>query len=377
MSSGIYIHIPFCQSRCSYCHFVTRPWQAETAERYRKAVVTEIRRFGETSGFQDIVDTVYFGGGTPTLLPAAHIEELLSTIRLTFRVTPDAEVTIEGNPGTISPEKARKYREIGVNRVSMGAQSYDNDELRALERTHTSREIEESVRVLRNSDILNVNLDVMLGLPDQTAASWQRTLEGLAQTLPAHISVYMLDLDVASPLQHAIERGTIRPPDDDLVADLYNSTIEFLQSGGYGQYEISNFSLPSMHSRHNLKYWMREPVLGFGVSSHSFDGHCRYANLDDTARYLRVIEAGSDAVDWRKEVDASAALSESLFLGLRLNRGVDCDALRRSFGAVSFAAVEAALERAIGTGCATLDGGILRLTAKGRLLSNEVFSELV
>jgi oxygen-independent coproporphyrinogen III oxidase len=377
MNPGVYVHIPFCQSRCSYCHFTTRPWESGTAERYWKAVVSEILSFEPPPEARGRAGTVYFGGGTPSLVPPPHLEAILDAIRRRFGIVEGAEISLEANPGTVSCTNAAAYQEMGINRVSLGAQSFDDTELRSLGRVHSAQDVRDSVRIVRDSGISNVSFDLMLGLPDQTAAGWRRSLAEVSDIRPEHLSVYMFDVDVASPLQHSIEEGSCRLPDDDLVADLYEETIEFLDRSGYEQYEISNFALSSRYSLHNLKYWMRRPVIGFGISSHSFDGTGRFANTEVMAVYLEAVEKGIPPVLWRRSDDPRTALGESFFLGLRLIQGVDCEALRERFGPGEFQRFEPAIQRAIENGMAVWEDGRLRLTRRGMLLSNEVFREFV
>jgi len=377
MSIGIYIHIPFCETKCNYCHFVTRPMQSDTAELYRGAVIREIDAYFTARGRSEPADTVYFGGGTPSVVPVEHIGGILTCCRRAFNVSPESEITLEANPGSLTDAKVSAYRAAGINRISLGAQSFDDEELASIGRDHSSEQIETSVRLLRASGIENVSLDLMLGLPGQNEVQWRENLDRVAQMMPDHISVYMLDLHEKSPLTHLVAKGRHHLPDDDLVADLYLCTIEGLSLLGYSQYEISNFALPGRQSRHNLKYWKRQPVLGFGVGSHSFDGVERYANFSGVGEYLRAIGARSSAVEWRRPVRAPEDLEETLFLGLRLNEGLDWDRLRLEFGDERTAPFEAVLKEMSARGLLDRAGSVIRLTRDGMLLSNEIFSEFV
>ncbi len=377
MNSGIYLHIPFCRTRCNYCHFVTRPWQARTAKRYAAAVRNEIQlSLGERPG-EVRVDTIYFGGGTPSIVPVEHIQDLIEAVRRLCFVSHECEITLEANPGSLTPGKAEAYSAMGINRVSLGAQSFDDDELAAIGRDHSGSDIDDSVGLLQRSGIANLNLDLMLGLPNQNEVKWQRNLERLARLDPSHVSVYMLDLDDKSPLYHEIARGMYRAPEDDAVSDLYLLTVDFLEGHGYLQYEISNFARPGFESRHNLKYWNCEPVLGFGVGSHSYDGEARYANTASVAAYLDSVEAGRSPVEWRKPVTRSQALEERLFLGLRLSRGIDWDTLISDFDPADLSRCEQSLRAMAERGLVEWAGSLVRLTRNGMLLSNEVFQEFV
>ena len=377
MSVGIYIHIPFCETKCNYCHFVTRPMQSATAEHYRDALLKELEVKSSAGCEREPADSVYFGGGTPSVVPTGHIDEFLSSCRNSFDISPESEITLEANPGSLADAKVDAYRAAGINRVSLGAQSLDDDELVSIGRDHTGEQIEDSVRLLRRGGIRNISLDLMLGLPGQNAAQWSANLDRVASMMPGHISVYMLDLHEKSPLYHLVAKGRHRLPDDDEVADLYLLTIDRLSSLGYGQYEISNFALPGHESRHNLKYWKRRPVLGFGVGSHSFDGCDRYANYSGLGEYLRAIGERGSAVEWRRPVRAPEDLEETLFLGLRLNEGLDWERLRSTFGAERVAPFEATLQEMTSRGLLVWADSVVRLTRAGMLLSNEIFSNFV
>jgi len=345
------------------------------ADRYTKAVIREMELFSGTLAGK--VDSIYFGGGTPSLLPAGHITDLLSACRACFPVAEDCEISLEANPGTLPAGKLKILSEHGVNRISLGAQTFDNRELRSIGRRHTAGSILDSLRRLREYGFTNVNLDLMLGLPHQTAESWRRNLETIAGLDAAHISVYMLDLDDECPLRNLVKNGSVRLPEEDLVSDLYLETIDCLAAGGYGQYEISNFARPGHSCRHNLKYWTREPVQGFGLGSHSFDGGCRQANHSRMNAYLREVEAGRLPVSWREPVAEAQALGETLFLGLRLNRGVDWKSLKSIYGGQALQKHEESLRELSIDGLVEWTDSRVRLTRLGMLLSNEVFQHFV
>jgi oxygen-independent coproporphyrinogen-3 oxidase len=377
MKVGVYIHIPFCETKCTYCHFVTRPMHGQTAERYSRAVIKELRSYFCGRERQDTVDTIYFGGGTPSVVPADHIERILETCRTVFTIPEGCEITLEANPGTLTETKVELYRKSGVNRISLGAQSFDDEELSSIGRDHSGNDIDRTVELLRSHGIENLNLDLMLGLPGQDSARWNADLERLSRLLPEHVSVYMLDLHERSPLYHSMARRRLTLPEEDLVADLYLLTIERLSALGYDQYEISNFCRSGRRSIHNLKYWKREPVLGFGVGSHSYDGLSRYANFSSMSDYLRSVETSGVAVEWRQPLGATEQLQETLFLGLRLNEGLDWHRVRAEFGDVQTASYDATLREMSGRGLLKWEASSVRLTSQGMLLSNEVFSEFV
>ncbi len=376
-SVGVYIHIPFCEAKCNYCHFVTRPMQDAAAEAYCGAVVQELKSFPTAGEAAVTADTVYIGGGTPSIVPAEHIDRILQCCRGTFDVSRECEITLEANPGSLTGSKVDAYRGAGVNRVSLGAQTFDDTELASIGRDHSSGQIGESVRLLRAGGIRNISIDLMLGLPGQDEVRWGVNLDHVAELMPEHISMYMLDLHEKSPLYHLVRKGRDRLPDDDRVADLYLMTIERLSVLGYCQYEISNFALGGRRSHHNLKYWKRKPVLGFGVGSHSFDGVERYANCSGLGEYIRAVGERGSAVEWRRPVQTPEALEETLFLGLRLNEGLDWNCLLSEFGNESIAPFEAKIREMSARGLLEWTGPVVRLTTAGMLLSNEVFVEFV
>jgi oxygen-independent coproporphyrinogen III oxidase len=346
------------------------------ADLYKNAVVKEIASFSGSLMTQE-VNSIYFGGGTPSLVPAEHLAEILSECRRRFFVMEDCEVSMEANPGTISSEKLTIYRRAGINRVSLGAQSFDNGELSSIGRLHSASMIPESFDQLRDSGFTNINLDLMLGLPQQTRVSWKRTLGEAARLSAPHISVYMLDLDERCQLSSLAAGGLIDLPGEDLVSDLYLETISFLTSCGYLQYEISNFAKPGFACRHNLKYWKREAVLGFGVGSHSFDLKSRYANCSGIEDYLSLMEKSAGPVSWREQVSDEQALQETFFLGLRLTEGIDCSRLRNGSHENYLKKYEESLKDLQSRGLIERRDSIIRLTQTGMLLSNEIFQLFV
>ncbi len=373
MTRGIYFHIPFCRSKCSYCHFISRPWIQSDEERYQRAILLELERHTDPGSTQWVVDSIYFGGGTPSLIPEHHIEQILNSCRLLFQVTKDCEISLEANPGTLSGEKVDAYRRSGINRISLGAQSFCNEELKSIGRVHNAEMIERSIIQLRKGGFSNINLDLMLGLPGQTVESWRQNLQLVIALGIPHLSVYMLDLDDDCPMKGLVESGIVSLPEEDFVSDLYLETIEFLESRGLRQYEISNFAKDGHICRHNMKYWKRGPVYGFGVGSHSFDGASRYSNHAQLERYTESVLAGESPVGWREVVSERQSLSESLFLGLRLRQGVDWELLMKEYDADSLSPFEPGLQDLSTRGLIERNGSRIRLTESGMLLSNEIF----
>ena len=331
-AAGVYLHIPFCKSRCSYCDFATDVYRSsDVVERYVSALVKEIRAFDVNGALSKVraTDTVYFGGGTPSLLEPAQVEQILQTVRNKFGIADDAEITMEMNPGTVTTERLAEYRSLGVNRASFGVQTFNDRHLKLLARGHDANDARTTFELLRNARFTNVSFDLIAGLPGQTIDDWKRNLDEAVSTEPEHLSLYLLEIHEGTPLADQIFNGRRRVPDEELAAEMYELMIDRLVDAGYEQYEISNFAKSGFESRHNTKYWRLDPVFGFGVSAHSFDGQQRYSNARDTADYVRRIEESGSAEVFRERTDLE---SESAFLGLRLSPGIDLESYRRHFG---------------------------------------------
>src|ERR1044071_8211454 len=374
---GIYIHIPFCRSRCSYCDFATGAYEGALAERYVRAVAREVTAFRSTEDITD-VDTIYFGGGTPSLLTPAQVAHILGSVRDRFRVAGDAEVTMEMNPGTVTPDALREFRALGINRASFGAQTFDDLELKRLGRTHTADDVRRTFSLLREAGFTNISFDLIAGLPSQTLAGWSNNLTQALALRPEHLSFYILEVHEGTPLAEQIRRGAEPRPDDDLAAEMYRLMLERACGAGYEHYEISNLCLPGYQSRHNTKYWRGDAVYGFGCSAHSYDGRrTRWSNERDAARYTALVEAGHTPVVETTELDERAARAESVFLGLRLMRGLNLEEYRTRFGEDLRAEYADDLTRLSEAGLIELDKDLMKLTTTGALLSNEVFSTFV
>jgi oxygen-independent coproporphyrinogen-3 oxidase len=376
--AGIYIHVPFCRSRCSYCDFATGAFEAALAETYVGALAREVESF-RLDDVHIEVDTVYFGGGTPSLLTPAQVSRVLGAVRSRFEVDARAEVTLEMNPGTVTPEHLCALREVGVNRASFGAQTFDDRELKRLGRTHTADDTRRTFKDLRAAGFDNISFDLIAGLPRQALRAWERNLEEALALRPEHLSLYLLEVHEGTPLAEQIRQGRYNPPDPDLAAEMYRLLVERARAAGYEQYEISNFSLAGRESRHNTKYWTGAPFYGFGCSAHSFDGRrTRWSNERDARAYVKLIEEKGAAVVAREELDERGAGAEALFLGLRLlSKGVDLAEHRARFRRDVRADYAADLARFDEAGLIEIDGDVLRLTPAGALLSNEVFAAFV
>ncbi|PYS47583.1 MAG: coproporphyrinogen III oxidase [Acidobacteria bacterium] len=375
--AGIYIHIPFCRARCSYCDFATGTYESALAERYVRALISEIRNFQSTADRQE-ADTIYFGGGTPSLLKAAQVAAILDAVYARFHVARGAEVTMEMNPGTLTLDTLKEFRALGVNRASYGAQTFDDSELKRLGRTHNAEDGRRTLTLLREAGFTNISFDLIAGLPAQTLETWSRNLDEALALRPSHLSFYLLEVHEATPLADQIRRGAQPLPDDDLAAEMYRLMLERACEAGYEHYEISNLCQQGYHSRHNTKYWTADAVFGFGCSAHSYDGaRTRWSNERDAARYTVLMEQRRTPIVETIELDERTARAESIFLGLRLMRGVDLKEYRARFGSDLRDEYAADLERLSDAGLITFDSDLMKLTATGALLSNEVFSLFV
>ena len=382
MPAGIYIHTPFCRSRCSYCDFATGIYESDAAARYVHALIREISGWHEVDNPQT-VDTIYFGGGTPSLLNVNQLESILNAVRNRFTVVRGAEITLEINPGDGGATRESRaatmggWQRLGINRASFGAQTFDDRELKLLGRTHDSADICQTFELLREAGFGSINFDLIAGLPLQTLAGWKRNLERALELRPEHLSLYLLEVHEGTPLQDQIKRGIRPQPDEDLAAEMYSVMIEEVCAAGYEHYEISNFCLPGFASRHNTKYWTRDPYYGFGNSAHSHDGaRRRWANERDAAKYVELIERGDSPIVERSGLSEGDVRSEEIFLGLRLMRGVDLQDYRARFGRDLREQFNGEIDRLKDAGLIEIDSEVLKLTARGALLSNEVFAAL-
>ena len=372
MTAGVYLHIPFCKSRCSYCDFATDIYRSSDAvERYVRAICEEIQQF---STEQVAADTIYFGGGTPSLLTSRQLEAILERVYQSFNITSDVEITMEMNPATVTPGSLKGYWSLGVNRASFGLQTFDDTELKRLARGHSAAEALETFRMLREAGFSNISFDLIAGLPGQSVEAWKQNLGKALALEPEHLSLYLLEIHEGTPLAEQIRSRRQPEPDEGMAAEMYEIMLDTVSAAGYKQYEISNFAKSGFESRHNTKYWILDPVYGFGVSAHSFDGRQRYANERDTSRYVEMIEKGLSPEVYRGESDTA---SESAFLGLRLTEGIDTVEYEKRFDIDLSEKYRKELSRFADAELIDISGGRLRLTRRGMLFSNEVFAAFV
>ena len=395
---GIYVQVPFCQTKCTYCNFHTGVVASSRFAPYVEAVCREIRGHwgllraagvdwgGGLAGkahsqewlcHEAIAYTVYIGGGTPSLLDPAHLQDILDAIRATFEADFE-EVTLEADPETVEAGKATAWVRAGINRVSFGLQSFVDKELIAAGRMHRRADIYRAAPILREAGIRNISFDLIAGLPYQTRESWRESLDELAALAPEHVSVYLLEIDEGSRLGKELLQGGGKysagaVPSEDEMAEFYEMAQEALEAAGYHHYEISNWAKPCFESKHNLKYWRREPYLGFGAGAHSFSGTERWANAHDAAAYVAAVQSGRLPVEQHERLTAESALEEELFLGLRQLDGIDVGRIEREYGV----AVARRFDPLALAGLIEREGTSVRL-APGKLsVSNEVFVELM
>jgi oxygen-independent coproporphyrinogen-3 oxidase len=409
MALGVYISVPFCRTKCSYCNFASDVFSRAVFERYVDRVCADIEHAPQLAAemggqIESAVDSIYLGGGTPTVLDSAQLQRIFCAVQHQFEVSPAAEITVEGAPGTLTPAVLEALLRCGVNRVSLGVQSFVDQEAAAVGRLHKRTTVLDDIARLRNAGITNITIDLIAGLPHQTAESWEFSLAETIATGAPHASVYMLEVDEDSRLGRELLAGGTRyhahfVPDDEATVNFYLAACDRLQSAGIVQYEISNFARAGFESRHNLKYWTRQPYLGFGMDAHSMlravdrEGHEFTRAAKTQAREPGFSPCGVEAVRFapadsleeyvcgtgltRTIVSRREALEESFFLGLRLTRGVNLRELSARFGEEAVENARATIKELVDDGLLKRLGDVICLTSRGRLLSNEVFQRFI
>ncbi len=365
---ALYIHVPFCRRKCPYCSFVSYDHREADIPLYLSALKKELAR--RAGG--ECIRSIYFGGGTPSLFSVQYLGDLISAISSLFTIDEAAEITIEANPGTINRAYLTAIRELGVNRLSMGVQSLNDRELALLGRIHTAAEARYAVQHARSSGFDNLSMDLIYGLPGQTLSDWQRTLDEAITMRPEHLSLYSLTLEEDTPMWEAIKEGSLPELDPDDSADHYELAEDLLAAQGYRHYEISNWATAGRECRHNLTYWRNMPYLGVGVAAHSCSGGHRLANTNSLDKYMDDF-SGKSAPALDEEINPAMELAETIILGLRLSEGIDPDAIRRRFGIDILAHYRHQIEEMVDAGLLEQADGHIKLTRRGRLLSNEVF----
>jgi oxygen-independent coproporphyrinogen-3 oxidase len=400
--AGIYIHIPFCERKCVYCNFNTTDYNAALAARYVPAVVREIRRWGALLSEHSTgahlgeagvpgklaIDSVFFGGGTPSTLTPDQLAAMITACDDAFDLLPGAEITIEINPSPSHAGNFSEWRRAGINRASIGVQSFIDRELEALSRTHTAADARRTIDALRTAGFDNLSLDLIAGLPDQTRSDWEFNLDQALAIKPEHLSLYLLEVKEGTQLYSMIERGRRPRPDDDLAAEMYQVICDRAAESGYEHYEISNFAIapiggqgsggPSAYrSLHNMKYWTGASFYGAGCGAHSYDGISRWVNIKQTEKYIESVSQSGQAIAERTELSKDDRAPEALFMGLRLIDGVDLMDFQARYDVDVTAKYGRELDRLVDAGLIESVGGRLSLTARGLVLSNEVFVAFV
>ncbi|MCB8960379.1 MAG: radical SAM family heme chaperone HemW [Ardenticatenales bacterium] len=383
---SLYLHIPFCRHRCSYCDFNTYTTVNDLQSAYAEALMAEIRQVGTAAraagDMAPVVHTIFFGGGTPTLMTAAQIEAILATVQAEFSLEPGAEITMEANPETVDEPYLAALRAAGVNRLSFGVQSVVPAELELLGRTHDFARVRTAVADARAAGFRRVNLDLIYGVPGQTLASWDESLAGALSLAPEHLSLYALTVEPGTPMGRWLDSGAMSAPDPDLAADQYELAGTKLGEAGFEQYEISNWSLPGEACRHNLTYWRNEPFLGLGAGAHGFVNGVRYQTVRQPRVYIRRLAGAAEALefplstavaDWHRE-ETGEAMATQLMMQLRLLReGLDPAGFEARFGLPLSEQFGPIMAELADWGLLVWRGGRLFLTDRGRLLSNQVF----
>ena len=379
MSIGLYIHVPFCSAICNYCNFNRGLFDSGLKARYVDALMTEL---GDppapgSAAAGTSADTIYFGGGTPSLLEPDEIDRIIAACRTTFAVSSDAEITLEANPETVSAARLGGFRRAGVNRVSFGVQSFREQELRRLSRLHTADRARLAVEEARAAGFDNVSLDLMMWLPQQSVAEWLESVDRAIGIGPEHLSLYLLELYPNAPLRDEMARARWSQAPDDDAATMYLTAMERLDDAGYEQYEISNVARPSRQSRHNLKYWTDGAWIGFGCGAHSTWAGVRWKNVSSTEEYVQRVGEGRPAAVDVRTLSHDERLGDALFTGLRLNEGIDLQTVNARYRVDVWARYGTDLSRFVDAGMLCRDDSRLRLTRPGMLLAHEVMEVFV
>jgi oxygen-independent coproporphyrinogen-3 oxidase len=370
---GLYVHVPFCAAICNYCNFNRGLFDAELKARYVRAVLQEIASASDGSP----ADTIFFGGGTPSLLEPAEIGDIIDACRTSFALAPHAEITLEANPETVTVERLSGFRAAGVNRLSYGVQSFNDAELQRLSRLHTASRAEIAVTEARTAGFDNVSLDLMMWLPQQDVATWLRSVDKLIAVGPEHASLYMLEVYPNAPLKEEMARARWSQAPDDDVAEMYLEAMARLEGAGYGQYEISNVARPGRESRHNLKYWQDGEWRGFGPGAHSTRNSVRWKNVSSTEEYVSSVSKGIRLIVEERRLSQEERLEEALFTGLRLADGVNLFTIRERYGVDVWAKYGRDLRSFAHEGLLVYDGATIRLTRRGMLLAHEIMTVFI
>ncbi|MDR3088480.1 MAG: radical SAM family heme chaperone HemW [Desulfobulbaceae bacterium] len=373
--TALYIHIPFCVRKCPYCSFASWARRESLHGRYIEAIIEEMRR--TALPHPSVLTSLFIGGGTPTALTNGLLPHLIAACRALFPFAADGEFTCEANPGVMPPALFDDLRQVGINRLSLGVQSFDDAELRRLGRAHDASQARRAVNMARQAGFDTFSLDLMYGLPGQTAERWRRSLETALACEPPHLSLYQLTLDGDTEFARKYRPGQPPMPSEEEILAMDELNLELCGQAGLRQYEISNFARPGHQCRHNLTYWRNESYLAVGAAAVSYMAGERRGRLAEPERYCQAIEAGADATAWSEQLDCEAAFRETVVMGLRLNAGVEFARLRRRFDIETLAYYQETLAKLTAAALIECDRNHMRLTDAGRLLANQVLAALV
>jgi oxygen-independent coproporphyrinogen-3 oxidase len=375
---GLYIHVPFCSAICNYCNFNRGLFDADLKSRYVDALLTEIRSSNPKSQIPNPpADTIYFGGGTPSLLEPDEVARIIAACQTSFDVAADREVTLEANPETVTESRLTAYREAGVNRLSFGVQSFRDEELRRLSRLHDADRARTALAEARRAGFDNVSLDLMMWLPEQSVSAWLESVDRAIELWPEHLSLYLLEVYPNAPLKDDMARARWSQAPDDDAANMYLMAMERLEAAGYEQYEISNVARPGRRSRHNLKYWTDGEWIGFGCGAHSTRWGIRWKNVSSTEEYITRVARGESTVVEERQQTPAERLGDALFTGLRLAEGIDLAEINARYSVDVWHRYGAELEPFLEQGCLRQEGTRLWLTRTGMLLAHEVMTVFV
>ncbi len=375
---GVYIHIPFCRAKCNYCDFNSFAGHESLFQPYLAALGQEIERAAAQAPGGHMGRSVYIGGGTPTVLPPADLVSLLHTARAAFALPAHAEITVEANPGAVDAHALERLRAGGVNRISLGVQSFDDRLLDILGRIHSARQARQTVRDIQATGFKNLNIDLMFGLPTQTLENWQASLQHALALTPQHLSLYALSVEKTTPLAQHIATGALPEPDDDLAADMYILAKEMLNQAGYLHYEISNWAQPGYECQHNLIYWRNQPYIGVGAGAHSWWGGKRWANLNRPTDYVAAIERGALPIQEAETIGRSLEMGETMIMGLRLlHEGVALTRFQTRFGVAMDQVYAGEIDDLVAQGLVERTPTRIRLSKRGHLLGNQVFGQFL
>lgn len=384
---GLYIHIPFCKQKCKYCDFVSFPNKEKLIEEYIKCLCQELEEVGEgikldiENKVSDIIEvrTIYIGGGTPSFINEKHIEQIMQVIRENYTIQPNAEITIEVNPGTADAEKLKKYKELGINRLSIGVQSTNNNLLNMLGRIHTYEEFESTYNLARKVDFNNINIDFIIGLPNQTIEDIEDILEKVKNLNPEHVSVYSLILEEATPLSKMVANHELYMLADELEREMYWRIKKGLENLGYTHYEISNFAKPGMEAKHNLDCWEQKEYMGFGIAAHSYVDDARFSNIENIEEYIKNYKENKQENNFilHEKQDLEEKMKEYMILGLRKIEGVGCSKFENKFSKDIFEVFEKEIEKLVREELIEIKEGKIKLSNKGIDLANIVWEEFI